>query len=164
MNRDMRNRLIVPYTLLSVAAFLVLSWRLPPDKLIVTMNSLFIGSMVAITVAYGRIIINSVRGRMSYPDVQQLVIGILMSAGAYGITVMSSVYVRANDMPATTLFITAFGRWLAINGTIIQITAPDYGEGLFFGRDRQLLWFSLATGAAFAIATFIIQDYGNLLW
>ena len=40
----------------------------------------------------------------------------------------------------------------------MQITAPDFGLGLFHGRDRRVLWTAASLGLITALVTVYIQD------
>ncbi len=157
MNKSVIQKLIVPYLLLSGAAFTTLAVGLDPGTLIITLNSLFVGTMISITVSYGGVLFPAMFGVKPYDDVRQMAIGIMLSWSAYGMVVISSVYVRAADLPTTSLLWSALGRWIAINSAIIQITAPDFGQGFFYGRDRKLLWGGLLAGSIFAIGAYFLQ-------
>jgi len=159
MNIAIIKRLIVPYLLISAALFYVLFQALAPDTLIMTLNALFIGTMVSISVSYGAILVPAIIGIKPYDDVRVLAIGIFGGWLAYGIVVIGSIYVRSADLPTSTLAIAAFGRWVAINSAIIQIVAPDFNSSrsFFEGRDRKLLILGLAAGVVFAIATYMLQ-------
>lgn len=159
MNSKVIKQLIVPYVLLSAAMFYVLVNGLEPDTLIMTLNALFVGTMISISVTYGSILVPAIFGIRPYDDVRVLAIGIFGGWLAYGIVVLSSVYVRAVDLPTTSLLISAFGRWVAINSAIIQIVAPDFNQdrSFMFGRDRKLLILGLCAGVVVALVTYMIQ-------
>lgn len=158
MNRNFVQKVIVPYFVTSAAAFYLLAATLERGTLIMTLNAVFIGTMASITVSYGSVLLPAIVGRKPYDGVRQMAIGILMIWAAYGLSVLASIYVRATDVPETAFLATAVGRWLAINGAIIQITAPDFGSDILYGRDRKLLWSGIIVGAMLAIAVFVIQD------
>jgi hypothetical protein len=43
---------------------------------------------------------------------------------------------------------------------MLQVTAPDFGLGLFHGRDRRVLWASVTIGLLVAIVTITLQQWG----
>lgn len=159
MNSKVIKQLIVPYLLLSAAMFFFLVRGLEPDTLIMTLNALFVGTMVSISVTYGMILVPAIFGIRPYDDVRVLAIGIFGGWLAYGMVVMSSVYVRSADLPTTTLLWNAVGRWIAINSAVVQIIAPDFNQdrSFLFGRDRKLLVLGLCSGVVFALVTYWLQ-------
>ena len=159
MNSRIVKQLIVPDLLMSGAIFYVLFAGLKPDTLIMTLNGLFVGTMLSITVSYGTILFPAIFGFKPYDDVRVLSIGIFGGWLAYGIVVYSSIYVRASDLPTTTLAISAFGRWVAINSAVIQIVAPDFNvsKSFVYGRDRKLLTLGLVIGVIAAIVVYWLQ-------
>jgi hypothetical protein len=167
MNEQLFRRIRIHYVVVSIALFYILAANLSPSTLIMTLNALFIGTMASITVSYGGVLVPAIFGRKPYDDVRQMAIGILFVWTAYSLSVLSSVYIHASDIPREAFLATAAGRWLAINGAIIQITAPDFGNALWYGRDRKLLWAGLGIGAMFAVATYWLQEaqaLGALAW
>lgn len=154
------KRFIVPYVLISAAIFWVLMNGLAPDTLIMTLNALFVGTMISISVAYGSILVPAMIGIRPYDDVRVLAVGIFGGWLAYGLVVLSSIYIRSADLPTSTLVLTSVGRWIAINSAIIQIVAPDFNQdrSFMYGRDRKLLIFGIALGLAFAVATYFLQS------
>lgn len=162
MNRTVLRKLIVPYLLLSGAVFVLLSMWLTPAALLMVTNSLFIGTMVSITVSYGGILLPTILNRKPYDDVSQMAIGILMSWASIGMLIAGSIYILAIDAPITVLLWGAVARWIAINGAIIQITAPDFGHDFLYGRDRKLLWAGFVAGAIVAVLLYLMQD-GSLI-
>lgn len=159
MNRKIIAKLTVPYILLSVGLFYVMVITLKPDDLIIALNSLFVGTMVSISITYGQVFIPAIFGVKPYDDVRILATGIFGGWLAYGLVVLSSIYVRAADLPTTTLLISSFGRWVAINSAVVQIIAPDFNESFspVYGRDRRLLLIGLALGVCAFIAIFWFQ-------
>lgn len=159
MNIQIIKQLIVPYVLMSALVFYILFKFLEPDTLIIALNSMFIGTMISISVAYGTILVPAIFGVRPYDEVRVLAIGIFGGWLAYGIVVISAIYVRASDLPTSTLAITAFGRWIAINSAIIQVIAPDFNQNrsFFYGRDRKLLIIGIVLGALFACGTYYLQ-------
>lgn len=160
MTKSIMKALIIPYLLVSAMIFYALYVLLDPDDLIVVLNSLFIGTMISISVSYGQILFPAIFGARPYDDVRVLSIGIFGNWLAYGIVVYGSIYVRAADMPTTTLAVTAFGRWVAINSAVIQIIAPDFNTSFSptYGRDRRLLIAGLFLGVIVSSLVFWAQD------
>lgn len=146
------------------AAFLfALLTFVPLDLLITSLNGVFVGTMLAISVAYGGLFWDAFwnEKRFGKPldaDVRQFAIAFLGGWFAYGLTVYGSVYVRASDLPAAALTTTVIGRYVAIVAAVAQITAPNYGRGMWYGRDNKFLWPAMVIGLAAAILVFVLQE------
>lgn len=143
------------YALLAFTVLLFLLSAFDTSNLITVLNGVFVGTMLSITVAYGPLFWKAIIGDQSvYPDARQLTAGFFITWAAYGFTVYASTHVRMMDLPTTPLFETAISRYLAILGAIVQITAADYGKGVFYGRDRKTLYY--AGGIGFVVGLIVI--------
>lgn len=153
----------IHYTLLAALLFCALASIFTPSQLIVLFNGAFIGTMFAITIAYGELLWQAVTGRKrQYDDVRQMTIGMFGIWVAYGIVVSSSTYLIASDGNGQALLLSAMGRFVAIISAILQITAPNLSQPLFYGRDRKVLWVGVSCGIAVAICTIAIQTFQAL--
>lgn len=132
-----------------------------PIALIIVLNGIFIGMMVAISVAYHRILIGSIMGKGEYNRVRQMALGIAVGWVAIAVGAFNSVYIRSMDIDIPTTPLTALTRFLAIVAAILQITAPDFGQGIFYGRDRRVLWLGGVLGALAGLVTILVQ-WGGL--
>jgi len=164
---DVLNTGYAAFFAVAAAVFIALVKFLPLDSLIVLLNGAFIGTMLAITVAYGRLFYDAMAdkvrfGREMTDDVRQMVISFLACWLAYGIIVGSSFYVRAADEPVTSMLATAVSRYIAILAAVGQITAPDYGVSVFYGRDRKFLWLALGFGVLAGITAVVMQEQQTL--
>ncbi len=127
-------------TLLLLAGFSVFS----VDRLIVILNSLFIGTSVTVAISFWRLFRDALFGG-PYDRVHIGLAGALLDLailfGASG-----SIYTRMFDLPTQTTILLVISRFLAIFAAVLQVTAPDFGHGLFYGRDRRLLIASIVIG------------------
>jgi hypothetical protein len=126
------------------------------ETLIILLNGLFAGSMVAIVVAYHRLIIGAALGE--YTRVRQMTMGFAVVWIAVCLSSANSIIARSEGAALTAPAITAAVRYLCIIAAVLQITAPDFGLGLFHGRDRKILWTGFALGIATAVAAILFQD------
>lgn len=129
-----------------------------PESLIIVLNGIFAGCMVAIVVAYHRLIAGAALGIGEYDRVRQMTMGFAVIWIAICLSSMTSIYARSEGTPLTAPMSTAGVRFLFILGAIMQITAPDFGLGLFHGRDRKTLWLGFVLGLITAIGTIYFQD------
>lgn len=128
------------------------------ETLIIVLNGVFVGSMVAIVVAYHQLILGAALGIGEYNRVRQMTIGFAVMWTVICLSAGGSIYARSRGAELTTPMLTAAIRYLAIIGAVLQITAPDFGLGLFHGRDRKTLWAGFILGLATAIAAMLFQD------
>lgn len=128
------------------------------EMLIIVLNGLFAGSMVAIAVAYHRLIIGAALGLGEYNRVRQMTMGFAVAWIAICLSSVTSIYARSEGAPLTAPALTAAVRYLCIIAAVLQVTAPDFGLGLFHGRDRKTLWTGFLLGLVTAVATIAFQD------
>jgi hypothetical protein len=151
------NRVVFVAMALTGWFFAMRGW-LGPDRTIVMLNGLFAGSMVAIVVAYHRLIWFAMLGRGEYDRVRQMTLGFAVCWAAVCVGVANSVMLRASGGYVPTSELTAVARYLAIIAAILQVTAPDFGLGLFHGRDRRVLWTGGTLGLISAALVIALQE------
>lgn len=150
------NRVIVGTLLLTVIFFgAILS--LPVDDVIIILNGLFFGTAAAILVAYGQLLWNAVLGVRPYDRVRQMTLGFFLCWVAYGLVVASSFYFRASGVDVNSSYLTAASRYAAVVAAVLQVTAPDFGLGIFHGRDRKVLYTGVGVGLAVAVLSIYAQ-------
>jgi len=132
------------------------------ESLIIALNGIFAGCMIAIVVAYHRLIIGAALGIGEYNRVRQMTMGFALIWIAVCLSTGSSIYARSEGAPLAAPMATAGVRYLFILAAVMQITAPDFGLGLFHGRDRKTLWLGFVLGLITAIATIYFQDHSLL--
>lgn len=150
------NRVIMA-TILAVAVFALLAFLAPVSELVVVLNGVFAGTMAAVTVAYWRLMWNAVLGIRPYDRVRQMTLGFALCWLAYILGVSISIYFRSAGVDVNSSLLTAASRYVAILAAILQVTAPDFGLGLFHGRDRKVL----ATGVTVGLIVAIIVVFGQ---
>lgn len=150
------NRVILG-AVAALIGFWVLAATVAPAFLIVMLNGVYFGTVAAIIVAYGRLLLNAVGGVRPYDRVRQMTLGFFLMHVAYGITVIVSFYLRASGMDVTSTIGTAGSRYCAILAAILQVTAPDFGLGLFHGRDRKVLLTGVSIGLIVAVVMTLAQ-------
>lgn len=128
------------------------------ETLIIVLNGVFVGSMVA----YHQLIIGAALGVGEYNRVRQMTIGFAIMWTVICLSAAGSIYARSKGAELTAPVLTGAIRYLAIVGAVLQITAPDFGLGLFHGRDRKTLWLGFLLGLITAIFTIYFQDHSLL--
>jgi hypothetical protein len=151
------NRVTVGVLALATLFFGLVSYA-DLEVLIIVLNSVFAGSMVAIAVAYHQLIIGAALGVGEYNRVRQMTIGFAVMWMVICLSSAGSIYARYKGAELTAPLLTATIRYLAIIGAVLQITAPDFGLGLFHGRDRKMLWTGFLLGTLTAVLTIWFQD------
>lgn len=123
------------------ALYAILRNTVPLPTLAVLLNGVLFGMGFALLIAFARLIWVSIFGAgNSFDRANQYALGdaILWISVFIGLT--SSVYLRTiGEAPSTTTELLIIQRYLAIFAAIVQITAPDFGKSIFYGRDRRVL-------------------------
>jgi hypothetical protein len=100
-----------------------------------------LGSIASVMVAYGQLVWLTVIGKHPYDRVWQMTLGFAtMWASLLLGSIVSIVYVQ--DVSYEVIV----ARYLAFIAACLQVTAPDFGLGIFHGRDRKTLWVCTVTG------------------
>jgi hypothetical protein len=141
--------------------YAILRGILSTEELIILLNGLFAGAITGVAVAYGPLIWYAVLGRQPYDRVWQMTLGFAILWLAVCVGVANSVFFRATgaDIPYSEL--TPIARYLAIVAACVQVTAPDFGLGIFHGRDRKVLWTATALGLLVAVVVIAMQQWGS---
>jgi hypothetical protein len=150
------NRVFISVCVLAAVFFGLLAY-VPPVPLIVGLNGLFVGCMVAVMVAYHRLIAGAWFGIGEYNRVRQMTLGFAVLWVAIFVGAANSIYLRSAGVDVPTTPLTAATRYLAVIAAVLQVTAPDFGLGLFHGRDRRVLWAAGLSGLVSAVATIFLQ-------
>ena len=141
------------------ALYGVLRFILGPNDLIILLNGLFAGAMTAVVVAYGPLIAYAIVGKHPYDRVWQMTLGFAILWAAVCVGVANSVWLRAmTDYTPPPSDLTPIARYLAIVAACVQVTAPDFGLGIFHGRDRKVLWSAVSLGLLVAVGVIVLQQ------
>lgn len=155
------NRVIISAAGL-VALFLAMAYTIPIDLFIVLLNGVFVGAMAAISIAYWPLVKNAILGVRPYDRVRQMTIGFVLCWFAYIMSVSVSIHFRSADIDVQSSLLTAAGRYAAVVAAIMQVTAPDFGLGLFHGRDRKVLYTGIGVGLMVALGIIVMQESSAL--
>lgn len=151
------NRVFLISTL-ALALFLFLVHAVPLTTLIITLNGLFTGTVAALMISFGPILYHSLAGIDPYGRVRQMTIGFALCWFAYGLAVYTSVYFRSSGVDVNGSVMTALSRYVAVIAAVLQVTAPDFGLGIFHGRERKTLWTGAAVGLIIAVVIIYAQQ------
>lgn len=152
----MASRVIVA-GIAAAAIYVALRYTLGLDNFIVILNGAFIGAGITYIVAFSDILRDAVFGHGPYDRVRQMALGMLIVWAAVAVAIVGSIWGRATGIVIQSSELTPIARYLSILGGMVQITAPDYGLGVLYGRDRKLLLLSFAAGIVVAIALIMAQ-------
>lgn len=155
MNRVGNDPLLA--AIFAAIVFFILYALLPIRNLIIVLNGLFFGAMSAVVVSYWQLIVNTVAGEKPYDRVRQMTLSFVLCWIAYVGSAYGSVYLRSGGLVVVDLTSTAVFRYIAIVAALMQVTAPDFGLGIFHGRDRKALWTSLVIGLIVSAFVIFIQ-------
>ena len=91
------NKLILS-AMAAIGFFLIVINMFEAETLIYITNSAFAGAMVAILVAYWRLVWNALAGIRPYDRVRQMTLGFVLCWVAYCISVFTSIYFHSADL------------------------------------------------------------------
>lgn len=141
------------------ALFFVMKFFLSADALIILLNGLFVGSLVGLIIAFAPLGWTAMRGRLRYADAGTFTLALFMLIYGIALGVSSSLWIRVSGLPVTPLTLTALARYAIIIGFTLFVYAPDFGNGLFYGRDRKEFALALAVGAVCSALVVYMQAY-----
>ncbi len=150
---------VIAWAVLVIAIYTILRIVVPPTALLVSLNGVFIGLMLALVIAYYDLIKNSIFAYGHFDRADQFALGLAILWIATALSALSSIYLRSGDnyIPTSTIGYTIAYRYLAIIAAIVQITAPDFGKSIFYGRDRRLMIIAGSTGVLVSIVLIWLQ-------
>lgn len=155
--KNLNNKVVNGFIALNLV-FALLIFMFPADKLIITLNGVTAGCFVAIMNAYKELFWAALtnQGR-PYDQIRQMTLSIILQWAIIFGSTWTSFYNRSMgfDIPANP--VTVYIRILTVIAAVLQVTAPDFGLGIFYGRDRKVLWASISAGTIVAVAVMYIQ-------
>lgn len=152
------NRVVVA-AVFFVGLFAALVAAFPLSDLNTVLNGFFAGSMAAIVVAYWRILVNSIAEITPYNRVRQMTLGFFLAWIAISLQVVVSVYLTSSAITLNTTVLTIASKYIAVIAAWLQVTAPDFGLGIFHGRDRKVFYLAAIVGGYVAIAVVAAQTF-----
>lgn len=148
---------VVIFTALVTALYLALRSVIGLDNFIILLNGVFVGAGVSFMIAFADLFGYALMTREPYSRVQQMALSMIIIWAAVTVGIASSIWGRATGQYITLSELTPIARYLAIVGGIAQITSPDVGQPLLFGRDRKLLLFAVLAGIVVAVVLIGVQ-------
>lgn len=142
---------------LSLAVFFGLYAALPARTMLILMNGLFTGAMVGVFVTFSQLLWSVIAGHRPYDRVRQMTLGMATHWIATSLLIGSSIWMVSASYGTESTLAGLLGRYLAVVAATLKVTAPDLGLGVFYGRDRKLLYFGLFLGAMAAILVIVFQ-------
>lgn len=143
---------------MAAAAIFALLSVAPLDKLIFVLNGVFIGTGVALVVSFAPLLWNALAGVRPYDRVRQMTLAWAVVWLGIFLQTSTSVYQNASADDINQMYVYALYKILFIIGAVMQQTAPDFGLGIFYGRDRKVLWTSFLIGGFVALLVFMAQE------
>lgn len=121
------------------------------------LNGLYVGSMTAIGVTYYKLLWDAWFNPDDFNRVRQMTLTIGGQWIVISLFILTSAYLNFAELPTSFYISTLFARYLATVVAVFQVTAPDYGDGLFYGADRKFLGLGLIAGAITGVAVVLLQ-------
>lgn len=155
--QSLTNNKVIAVTAMILLSFAALYYAFPSDLLSAMLNGLFVGSMTAIGVTYYKLLWDAWFNPYDFNRVRQMTLTIGGQWIVISLFILTSAYINYAELPSTFFISTLFARYLATIVAIFQVTAPDYGDGLFYGADRKFLSIGLIAGAIAGLAVVLLQ-------
>jgi hypothetical protein len=155
----MKNGLIL---VVMVAMFALSSVYINADTLVVILNGVFVGSIVAFLFVLRTLTWATFRGKIKYPDVSMFTLGLLLVLFGICSGVATSIYIKASDLAVPVFTLTALARYSVICGIMTMAYAPGAGGGFLEGSDRKVVLLSVASGIVAALVTIYVQSFAVL--
>lgn len=150
------SRVIIGAVVLT-GVFLALCLLLSASTLTILLNGVFVGTLVGIFITYWALIWNAIRGVDHYDRVRQMILGFALCWIAVVLSVLVGINIRINGDPINSNYLIAASRYAAIIAAILQVSAPDFGYGWFYGRERKTLWAGAVIGSVVGLALILAQ-------
>lgn len=126
------------------------------------LNSVYIACSIAVFVSWLPTLWHAIFHDQSYNRARHYLIGVLFAWVALTIFIVNSIFIWST-LPATSIpnqnFLAVTARFFGIAGAIFQITAPDLGQDVLYGRDRRFLWLGVACGLVAGVWSAYLQNY-----
>lgn len=155
--QSLTNNMVLSIVLAILVSFAGLYFTFSPVILNVLLNALFAGAMTAIGVTYYKLLWDAWFSPDDFNRVRQMTLTIGGQWVVISLFIWTSIYVNSGNYPTTFVISSLFARYLATLVAVFQVTAPDYGDGLFYGADRKFLGLGLTVGIIVGIGVVLYQ-------
>lgn len=157
--KNLHNQVVYGFIAL-IAVFFFLISMFPTAQLIIVLNGIIFGCFAAIANAYWKLWLMAITGDgRKYDQIRQMTISIILQWIVIFGSVWTSFKLRSMGIEITASHETVLIRLLAILAAVLQVTAPDFGLGIFYGRDRKVLWTGIVAGTVFAVFVIYLQVF-----
>lgn len=143
----------------AASIFVLARTYLAPEALIVLVNGLLAGSIASLLIVMRSLTWNTIIGRLRYRDATTFTLGLMLVVMGSCSTVATSIYIRAIDTVTPAYTLVALARYCEICGFLFMAYSPDIGIGLFEGRDRKAIAFSIVVGVLIAAGVIYAQAF-----
>lgn len=156
---NLTSNRVFAWIIFAIVFYAILRVSIPLPTLASILNGVLWGMGVALVIAYFQLIKHSIFGYgNSFDRANQYALGDAVLWLSVFIGLSSSIYLRINDdAPSSVAAYVVAQRYLAIFAAIIQITAPDFGKSIFYGRDRRLMIVAGVVGLTVALILIWLQ-------
>lgn len=135
-------------------------------RLIVVMNAFVFGAIVSLVITYAQYIHYAISSEDSWNRARQFGISTAILWASVLIVVAASVIRHSGSSYdiGSTNFLDYLFRYLVIIAATMQVFAPDYGERLFYSKERKSLIWGSVIGVVVAIFLIVMQAENFLDW
>ncbi len=130
----------------------------PVQDLITLLNGILAGSLFGILFAYWRLAIATVVGAPPFDRARQYALSVFILWIVIAVLVFGSIWTRSSGVWTPPYFYAVAIRYGAIIAAWMQVTAPDFDEGFFSGKDRKVLWTAVLISTVSSLFFIFAQD------
>lgn len=156
----------VAWTIALLCFYVLLLFNFDLNSLIVLLNGVLGGAMIAAVVAYRKLFIVSLFAKEPpFDRVSQFAIAVILLLAAIGLFVAASTQIRVTGGILSTPSATSVAaRYIATVAVVLLVAAPDFGYSVIYGRDRKALVLGTSIGFISAIVLVWAQATEALSW
>lgn len=145
-----------------LSLFFGLCFFIKASTLTILLNGIFIGTLTAIFITYWSLIWDAFKGVGYYDRVRQMILGFTLCWIAVVLSVLVGINIRIQGGSINSNYFIAASRYAAIIAAILQVSAPDFGLGFFYGLERKALWVGALIGAIVGVVLILAQNFSVL--
>lgn len=146
----------VAWTIALLFFYVLLLYNFNLNSLIVLLNGVLGGAMIAAAIAYRKLFIVSLFAKEPpFDRVSQFAIAVILLLASIGLFVAASTQIRiTGGLLSTPSSTSVAARYVATVAVVLLVAAPDFGFPVIYGRDRKAL--ALVTSIGFICAVVLV--------
>lgn len=156
----------VAWTVALACLYVLLLFNFDLNTLIVILNGILGGAMIAAAIAYHKLFIVSLFAKEPpFDRAAQFALAVIGLMTAVGLFVAASTQIRIiGGTVSQPSVVSVAARYVATVSVVLLVSAPDFGYSVIYGRDRKALVLGTSIGFISAIVLVWAQATEALSW